>query len=340
MIFVPAAVHLGYSLYALPVTRIVTKSAQITQAAISSSPAWCHPIDKFILRLPCKDALLPNQITNEVAFKRFVASRLPHIPVPRVYNYRATDDPETSFIVEEFINATPLNSTWMTFTESQKDSIAHKLAIILVDLVQVRFDMIRGLDPEDFVAAPTVEGSKLFKGRGKFHKNECYPIGPYKSTKDYILACYDNKIYYYTHASEDDIDTDLFKDTSVTDFVEQLNKKRAGLAATDMTDEPFVLIHGDFHGRNIMMKGDQVAALIDWEFAGSYPLSESLSDGGINVVEAKSEELDDKNTNWDKKIRRFIRELAIERKWEREDIDLLMGDGDPELGRARSEMFP
>jgi Phosphotransferase enzyme family len=144
----------------------------------------------------------------------------------------------------------------MTFTESQKDSIARKLAIIVVDLVQVRFDMIGGLDPEGFIAAPTVEGPKLFKGRGKFHKNECYPISPYKTTKDYILACYDKEIYYYTHASKDDIDADLFEDTSITDFVEQLNRKRAALAATDITDEPFVLIHGDFHGRNIMMKGD------------------------------------------------------------------------------------
>jgi len=29
-----------------------------------------------------------------------------------------------------------------------------------------------------------------------------------------------------------------------------------------------------------------------------------------------------------------------ERKWDQEDIDLLMGDGNLELGRPRSEMFP
>ena len=100
-----------------------------------------------------------------------------------------------------------------------------------------------------------------------------------------MRACYDKEIYYYTHASEGDIDTDLFGDTSVMDFVEQLKKKRAALAATEMTDEPFVLIHGGFHGRNIMVKGDKVAAVLDFQFAGSYPLSESLSDTMINVVE-------------------------------------------------------
>lgn len=228
----------------------------------------------------------------------------------------------------------------MTFTESQKDIITHELATIFVDLMQVRFQMIGGLDPGNFIAAPTVEGSKLFKGRSKFPKNECYPIDPYKSTKDYMRACCDKEIYYYTHASEGDIDTDLFEDTSVMDFVEQLKKKRAALAATEMTDEPFVLIHGGFHGRNIMVKGDKVAAVLDFQFAGSYPLSESLSDTGINVVEGSSEELDNENTIWDRKIRFFIRELAMERKWEQKDIDLLMGGGDSELGRARSEMFP
>ena len=163
--------------------------------------------------------------------------------------------------------------------------------------------MIGGLDPETFNAAPTVEGPKIFKGRGKFHEKERYPIGPYKSTKDYILACYDKEIYYYTHASDHDIDADLFEDTSITVFIEQMRRKRAALAATHIPDEPFVLNHGDFNGRNILMKGDQIAAVIDWEFAGSYPLSETLSDGAIGVVAADCEELDDENTLWDKKIR-------------------------------------
>jgi hypothetical protein len=228
----------------------------------------------------------------------------------------------------------------MSFTESQKDSIAYALAVILVDLVQVRFDMIGGLNPEDFTMAPTVEGSKLFSGRGKFHKRECYHIGPYKTTKEYILACYDKEIYYYTHASEDDIDADLFEEITVEQFVEQLKRERTALDSTDIPDQPFVLIHGDFHGRNIMMNGDRIAAVIDWEFAGSFPLCEALPGEGIIVVEAQSEELDDENTVWDGKIRRFILELTRERKWEQKDIDLLLGDGDFELGKARSQMFP
>lgn len=298
------------------------------------------PLNQFVLRLPCEDSLLPNQITNEVAFKRFVAARLPHIPVPQVYTYQATSRHDTSFIAEEYIDGTPLSETWMTLTFSQKEHMARKLAKILVDLAEVQFDMIGGLDPLDFSPAPTVEGSKLFKGRGKFHKQECYPIGPYKSTKEYILSCYEREIYYYTHASDEQIDADLFAGTSVQTFVAELRKKRDSLAATDMIDEPFTLVHGDFHGRNILVRGDQITAVLDWEFAGSFPLSETLTGGGIDVVDANSVELDEENTEWNRRIRDFISQEAREKGWDRNKIDLLMGDGNQELGRAREEMFP
>jgi len=81
----------------------------------------------------------------------------------------------------------------MAFTPSQKLSITNQLATMIVDLAEVPFDMIGGLEPETFTLGPTVEGSKLFKGRGKFHSHGCYPIGPYRSTKEYILACYDRE---------------------------------------------------------------------------------------------------------------------------------------------------
>ncbi|KAI0906970.1 kinase-like domain-containing protein [Ustulina deusta] len=311
------------------------KPLQITQSADSDSP----PVSQFVLRLPLEDVLLPNQITNDVAFKRFVATKLPHIPVPKVYFYQATSQPETSFTIEEYIDCPPLSSTWMSLTPSQKDSVAQRLATILVDLAEVRFDLIGGLNPTDLSSAPTVEGCKLFKGRGKFHRNECYPIGPYKSTKEYILSCYDREIYYYSHATKD-IDVDLFEDVTVQEFAETLRQKRAALAEANIVDEPFVLVHGDFHGRNILAQGDQITAILDWEFAGSYPLGEILSSGDIDVVDADSEELDEENWKWGSKIRQFIQREAMKRSWDQSRIDLLMGDGDLELGKARVEMIP
>ncbi|KAI0445126.1 kinase-like domain-containing protein [Xylaria telfairii] len=297
-------------------------------------------VDKFILRLPSDESLLPQQITNDVAFKQFVANKLPHIPVPKVYFHQATQDADTSFIVEEYIDCPPLASTWMSLTLPQKENLAQALAKIIVDLSEVKFDMIGGLDPIDWSLTHTVEGCKLFKGRGKFHRNECYPIGPYKSTKEYVLSCYDREIYYYTHATDEDLDADFFTEVSVDEFVEELRKKRHALSTSNIVDEPFVLVHGDLHGRNILACGDQITAVLDWDFAGSYPLSEALSHGDVDVVEMHSEELYNENVTWGRKIRTFVQHEVVRRSWGQSRIDLLMGDGNEELAMARMEMFP
>ncbi|KAI1119799.1 kinase-like domain-containing protein [Nemania abortiva] len=297
------------------------------------------PINRFVLRLPCEDALVPYQVTNEVAFRRFVASKLPQIPVPRVFLFEATDHYDSCFIAEDFIDGTNLSSEWMSLSLAQKEKFARKLATITVDLAEVQFGMIGGLDAVSFSPAPTVEGPKLFKGRHKFHRPEHYHIGPYHSTKEYILACYDREIYYYSYASAD-IDSSLFEETSVQAFIDQLREKRQALAVGDMDDEPFVLVHGDLHGRNILVRGDQIVAVLDWEFAGSYPLSETLSGGDIDVVEAYNEDLDEENTVWGRKVRSYIRQEVEARAWSCDRIDMLLGNGNQELGRARTEMFP
>ncbi|KAI0107734.1 kinase-like domain-containing protein [Nemania sp. FL0031] len=296
-------------------------------------------IDQFIVRLPCEDALLPNQITNDVAFKRYVAEKLPHIPIPKVYLYQATSQAATSFTVEEYIDCPPLTSTWMSLTDTEKHSLAEKLAAITVDLAEIQFDQIGGLDPTDYSLSPTVEGCKLFKGRGKFHRNECYHIGPYKSTKEYILSCYDREIYYYTHA-ENDIDPDHFLDVTREKFIEDLKKKRTELESVTIADEPFVLVHGDFHGRNILAKGDQIAAIIDWDFAGSYPLSETLTSGSFQVLDLTSEEEYEEVIKWQNEIDGHIREEVAKRAWPQSRIDLLFGPADDELAVARMEMIP
>ncbi|KAI1117696.1 kinase-like domain-containing protein [Nemania sp. NC0429] len=315
-------------------------------------------VDEFVLRLPCEDALIPYQVTNEVAFRKAVAFRLPHIPVPRVFLYEATDRYDTSFIAEEFIHGTSLSSVWMSLNPIRKWILAHKLAKITVDLADIEMGTIGGLDPATLSSAPTVEGAKIFKGRHKFHKPECYPIGPYGSTREYILACYDREIYYYSHATAADIDTSLFEKTSIQSFIDQLWEKRQALAKErTMYDEPYALVHGDLHGRNILVRGSRIVAVLDWEFAGSYPLSETLSDGDMEVVDADSDEQDEENTVWGRKIRCYIRREVWSRKlrryirrcirrgksprvWNRHEIALLLGDGNRELGIARTEMCP
>ncbi len=68
--------------------------------------------------------------------------------------------------------------------------------------------------------------------------------------------------------------------------MQQLQDKRSFLEAnyTPVLDEPFVLVHGDFNGQNIMMRGTDVVAVIDWEFSGAYPLSELVGADIVTVI--------------------------------------------------------
>jgi hypothetical protein len=179
-------------------------------------------------------------------------------------------------------------------------------------------------------------------GQSKFHSKDCYHIGPYKSTKEYILACYDKEIYYYTHAAASDIDSDLFEKTSLEHFVQQLREKRRFLE-TDFVataNEPFVLVHGDFNCQNIMMQGTEVQAVLDWEFSGSYPLSELIGGIGVDVMEVIDDESEEENSKWSRRIMKMAGETARRRHWPANEVGMLIGDGDPVLAYARTEMFP
>lgn len=315
---------------------------------------------RYILRKPKEDALLPDQIRNEVAFLTFVRDNVLDVPVPKVYGHSLDDDaPGTHFIAQEYIDGELLSSVWKTYDEATKMKVARQVAEIVVKLGETTLDGIGGL-MLDHKLGPTVEGMKLFKGRvsalkilakyglilkvkDKFHSSEFYDLGPYKSTKAYVLACYDKEIYYYSHAAEEDIDPDFFKKISIEDYVRTLQKKRQSITEDDTAftpEEPFVLIHGDFHGRNIMIKDGRIAAVLDWEFAGFYPLSELLAGVGVDVLEMESEEDVKETYKWSDEIVRLAGEMASSRGWDERSLELLLGTGNPDLQEARVEMVP
>lgn len=158
-----------------------------------------------------------------------------------------------------------------------------------------------------------------------------------------MVACYDKEIHYYSHAPEEDIDQDLFEDISKDDFIKTLQDTRRFIAKDHkafLPEEPFFLVHGDFHGRNIMMKDGRIAAILDWEFAGSYPLSELLGGVGVDVLEMDSDEDVEENSKWSEVIVKLAGEIARSKGWDEKRLGLLLGDGHPDLQRARIEMFP
>lgn len=157
-----------------------------------------------------------------------------------------------------------------------------------------------------------------------------------------MIACYDQEIYYYTNASAEDVNEDVFESTSKEKFIESLRTARDKLISEEssfLPQEPFALVHGDFCGRNIMVHQGHVRAVIDWEFAGSYPLSELLGGVGVELFELEDENLLEYG-QWSDRIRDAAVEKARNRDWDEDKVALLVGQGNREVQLARREMIP
>ncbi|CAD6574326.1 MAG: hypothetical protein ASARMPRED_006663 [Alectoria sarmentosa] len=248
---------------------------------------------KIIIREP-KEEASPCQIENEVAFLTYVAKHHPSILVPKVYAYDLKQSGSNSpYIAMKFIDDQPLDSVWFELTESEKASIADEVAQIIVALSETNLGGIGGLTLEHELG-PTVEGFKLFKGSDKFHSPAFYDIGPYPSTHVCVVACYDKEICYYTNASAEELDEGLFETTPKEHFIESLRTCRDRLfsdISSFLPQEPFALMHGDFCGRNTTVHDGHISAVIDWEFAGSCPLSELLGGVGGELFELEDDNL-------------------------------------------------
>ena len=124
--------------------------------------------------------------------------------------------------------------------------------------------------------------------------------------------------------------------------MQQLREKRRFLEANWVAvNEPFVLVHGDFNGRNIMVQGTKVVAVLDWEFSGAYPLSELVGGGvGVDILEVVDDESEKENSKWCRRILRMAAETARQRCWPKNEVEMLISDGDPVVGFARTEMCP
>ena len=166
---------------------------------------------------------------------------------------------------------------------------------------------------------------------------------PYASTHAYVMACYDKDIYYYSHASDEDLDPDLVDNpTEKEDFIAELRSTRARLLADPsdfLPQEPFALVHGDFCGRNILVHDGHVRSIIDWEFAGFYPLNEVVGGTGIELFELEDANLMEYGM-WGDRMRDLLVDKARFRGWEEEKVELLVGQGNTELQLARREMVP
>lgn len=88
-----------------------------------------------------------------------------------------------------------------------------------------------------------------------------------------------------------------------------------------------------------MVQKGHIRAVIDWEFAGSYPLSELFGGMGVELFELEDDNLLEYR-HWSDTIKDAVVEKVRSRGWDEDRVALLVGPGDRELQLARREMIP
>lgn len=178
----------------------------------------------------------PDENLSEAHAIQFVASHT-SIPVPKVY-YAFTHR-GASFIVMSHIKGQMAGYQWPARTEESKARILEQLRAMIMELRSV----------------PLPEGTRVASiDDGPFYDcrlpSRLY-WGPYATVREFHEALVDN------------IDWD--SDCSQVPELAEL------LAFYRQAEDKLVLTHGDLSSFNILVRGDRVVGIVDWETAGWFP---------------------------------------------------------------------
>ncbi|KAI0841672.1 phosphotransferase enzyme family protein [Hypoxylon sp. FL0890] len=159
------------------------------------------------------------------------------IPVPEVIDVWQDGKLGPVRIVMEFIEGDPLDRAWDKFTEEEKTSIITQLRGYFNELRQFHGEFIGGIDMS------YCEDPYFASDHGAY--------GPYEDE----WAFNQGLAKAWLTEREDD------------PFLQGL----CDILTKTMTDHKIVLTHNDLDPRNIIVRGSEVVAILDWEQAGFYP---------------------------------------------------------------------
>ncbi|KAJ7027726.1 kinase-like protein [Mycena alexandri] len=182
-------------------------------------------------RLIIKSGILEG--TNEAEVIRYVKKRTT-IPLPQIV--ASATGVFDHFMVMKAIPGDPLDSVWPKMTEMQQASVIRQLRGIIAQL--------RALPPPNPHAISGLYGRKCKDARVA----TMVPFGPFKNESEF-------NDFLVKHA-QGNFPPDPFLDETRRLMCD---------------NHRIVFTHGDFAPRNIMVQGDVVVGLIDWEHSGWYP---------------------------------------------------------------------
>ncbi|OIW31574.1 kinase-like protein [Coniochaeta ligniaria NRRL 30616] len=179
---------------------------------------------------------------TEGATMHFVAANT-SIPVPGVYCSFVHKN--QAYIVMERLPGLGIPKVWKTLSEAQLDSICEQLRHMLEEL--------RALQPPPGAGVQSCVGGSL----RDFRIPHCRPrMGPFKI------------IHEFHTWLRDGFRPDEDPDSDATEYDVEV---REMAAKQDGPWPPPVFTHGDLNASNVLVDGDKVTGIIDWETSGWYP---------------------------------------------------------------------
>jgi aminoglycoside phosphotransferase (APT) family kinase protein len=169
--------------------------------------------------------------TDELSALRLAAEL--QLPVPRVY--AAWKDPSTkqASIEMDFVDGENLEKAWKGMNDAEKRNICQQLRAILIAMRSA---------PHNIGLIGSCSGGAA---RDPRHFT-AYTKGPFATEAEF------NDFYFH--------------------LLEGIPKPISdALRKKGKTDHRIVFSHGDLSQHNIIVKNNQIAAIIDWEYAGWYP---------------------------------------------------------------------
>ncbi|KAK0938548.1 hypothetical protein LTR29_009862 [Friedmanniomyces endolithicus] len=217
--------------------RLYTRLALGTLGRIHKPDGLCHPISKTRIVKTGRRVHL-----TEAATMKFIAENT-SIPIPKVYCS------DRAFILMERIHGEEIPTAWKRLQEPGRRKIYGQLRAILQEL--------RSLKPPPGTGIESCTGGSLYDSRIKQCRGTRF--GPFKTIQDFHFWL------------REGLQPSEIQGGEIEDGVERQDLEKMAAMQDAGPWPPPVFTHADLNPFNILVRDDEVVAVLDWEFAGWYP---------------------------------------------------------------------
>ncbi|RBQ70446.1 hypothetical protein FVER14953_12260 [Fusarium verticillioides] len=202
------------------------------------------------------------------------------IPVPEVQNAYRDDTTGHTVLIMDYVEGKMLKDAWPAYSEAERESVISQLRGYMAQLRGFKGDFIGCID-----------GTAC---NDQYFCEDPEGYGPYKTEQDFNQGI-----------------VKAMKRDNENGFTEW----RCPVWLSVMKDHDIVLTHGDFDPRNILVQGDKVVAILDWEMSGYYP---TYWEYGKALLRPEWESVWSRSKAVDKILEPFHNELAV--MWSSNDV--------------------